>query len=197
VESLLGEKSATVARLIKGGKAAGPIVKAFETILKTQGEDAAIEYLRAEADGFHSTPYGHCINSFMVDPCPTHLECFNGCRHLTATGLTENRTNLVQLEARLQVAVDAIQARKGITGGAVASLPETAQDQANSVQLPAAAAIQRRVTTIGLDNQLAHATTRLANVRKLLAAEPGQVVFPDGPDLSKGSAQGTVLDDIL
>jgi hypothetical protein len=56
VELRLGEKSATVARLIKAGKARGPIVEAFRSIQQAKGEDAALEYLRAEADGFHSTP---------------------------------------------------------------------------------------------------------------------------------------------
>ena len=166
-------------------------------IQKNESEDAALDYLRAEADGFHSTLYGHCINSFMVDPCPTHVECFNGCRHLTSSGLTENHDNLVQLETRFQVAVDAIQARKqSIAGGTTLNLPATTQGQPGSMQV-STASIQKRITSIGLDNQLTHAMTRLTNVRKLLASEPGQVVFPDGPDLSKGSRKGTVLDDIL
>lgn len=198
VEARLGEKSATVARLIKAGKARGPIVEAFRTIQQTEGEDAALEYLRAEADGFHSTPYGHCINSFTVDPCPKHLECFTGCRHLSATDTTENRLNLVQLEARLETAVQAIETRQRMGSGAPLELNTESGDQ--HVLSVSAQSIRRWVPTgIGMDNQLAHAKTRLAGVRKLLATPPGQQVFPDGPDLSKDSGKpvGRVLDEIL
>lgn len=201
VEARLGEKSATVARLIKSGKARGPIVEAFRTIQQTQGEDAALEYLRAEADGFHATPYGHCVNSFTVDPCPKHLECFTGCRHLSATDLTENRLNLVQLEARLETAVQAIEARRQRIGrSAPLELDAVSRDQHTS-SLTVSAQSMRTWTPsgIGMENQLSHAKTRLAGVRKLLATPPGQRVFPDGPDLSKdyGKPVGRVLDDIL
>ncbi|NLR73692.1 hypothetical protein [Leeia aquatica] len=111
VEVSLGRKAATVARMIKAGKASGPIVDAFKNIQQTHGEDAAFEFLKLEADGFHSTPYGHCINSFTVDPCPKHLECFAGCRHLTATGMPQHHAHLVQLEGRLKDAVKAIESR--------------------------------------------------------------------------------------
>jgi hypothetical protein len=200
VEARLGEKSATVARLIKSGKARGPIVEAFKNIQQTQGEDAALEYLRAEADGFHSTPYGHCINSFTVDPCPKHLECFTGCRHLSATDLTESRLNLIQLEARLETAVLAIEARKQRIGRAPLELVTGSGDQHSSSLTVSAQSMRTSASSgIGMDNQLSHAKSRLAGVRKLLATPPGQQVFPDGPDLSRDSSQpvGRVLDDIL
>ncbi len=57
--------------------------------------------------------------------------------------------------------------------------------------------IQRRISgSIGLDNQLAHAKVRLEGVRKLLATAPGQLVFPDGADLSHDPVKpkGRVLD---
>jgi hypothetical protein len=54
--------------MIKAGKAKGPIVEAFFKIQREKGDDAAFDYLKVEADGFHSTPYGHCLNSFTVDP---------------------------------------------------------------------------------------------------------------------------------
>jgi hypothetical protein len=117
VEIMLGSKASTVARLIKAGKANGPIVDAFRRIQATDGDTAAYEYLRIEADGFHATPYGHCLNSFTVDPCPKHLECFSGCRHLSATDLPENRTNLLRLENKFQIAVDTIRARPAATIG--------------------------------------------------------------------------------
>jgi hypothetical protein len=111
IEMQLGTKATTVAKMIKTGKANGPIVDAFEKIQSTDGDEAAYEYLRVEADGFHATPYGHCLNSFTVDPCPKHLECFSGCRHLSATNLPENREHLVRLENRLQDALEAIGSR--------------------------------------------------------------------------------------
>jgi hypothetical protein len=111
IEVLLGEKAATVAKLIKGGKAKGPIVDAFARIQATDGDEAAYNYLRVEADGFHATPYGHCLNSFTVDPCPKHLECFANCRHLSATGLKENKVNLMRLEDKFKVAIETIKSR--------------------------------------------------------------------------------------
>lgn len=201
VEARLGEKSATIARMIRSGKARGPIVEAFHKIQLTDGEDAAFDYLNAEADGLHSTPYGHCINSFMVDPCPKHLECFTGCKHLSATDLSENRLNLVQLEARLETAVHAIESRKLPRMGPGASPQLEAENDSGAsptgdLQV-AAKLIEKRISSIGLDNQLAHAKTRLAGVRRLLATPPGQLVFPDGPDLSQDPTKpkGRVIDE--
>jgi len=111
VELFLGEKASTVARMIKGGRASGPVVDAFVRIQTKEGDAAAYEYLRVEADGFHATPYGHCLNSFTVDPCPKHLECFANCRHLSATGLPENKVNLIRLEGKFKVAIETIRAR--------------------------------------------------------------------------------------
>ncbi len=111
VELFLGEKATTVAKMIKGGKANGPIVDAFIRIQAKDGDTAAYEYLRVEADGFHATPYGHCLNSFTVDPCPKHLECFANCRHLSATDLPENNANLMRLEGKFKIAIETIKAR--------------------------------------------------------------------------------------
>ena len=117
IEAMLGEKASTVARLIKGGKANGPIVECFLRIQAAEGDAAAYEYLRIEADGFHATPYGHCLNSFTVDPCPKHLECFDNCRHLSATDLPENRANLVRLEGKFKGAIVTIKARPSTSIG--------------------------------------------------------------------------------
>lgn len=202
VEARLGEKSATIARLIKSGKARGPIVDAFKRIQLTDGEDAAVDYLAAEADGFHSTPYGHCINSFMVDPCQKHLECFNGCKHLSATDLAQARNNLVQLESRFETAIKTIEARKDtLLTGTQVKLPTSSDDgEAGQNALQAAPRpLEKRISTgVGLDNQLHHAQVRLKAVRKLLETPPGELVFPDGVDLSHDSAKskGMVLDDV-
>ncbi|WP_368563509.1 hypothetical protein [Pseudoxanthomonas sp. UTMC 1351] len=111
VETALGEKASTVAKMIQSGKASGPIVEAFKRIQSSEGDTAAFEFLKAEADGFHATPYGHCLNSFTVDPCPKHLECFSGCRHLSATNLPENRRHLRALELKLVAAIETAEAR--------------------------------------------------------------------------------------
>ena len=111
VEMALGEKASTVAKMIQSGKASGPIVDAFKKIQSAEGDTAAFEFLKVEADGFHATPYGHCLNSFTVDPCPKHLECFSGCRHLSATNLPENRRHLRTLELKLAAAVEIAEAR--------------------------------------------------------------------------------------
>lgn len=163
IEALLGEKASTVAKMIQTGKATGPLVGRFKEIQRKEGDEIAFEFLKSEADGFHATPYGHCINSFTVDPCPKNLECFAGCGHLTATNLPENRKHLEILERRFGVALSEAQSR------------------------PAG--------SIGLGNQIAHATIRLENVRKLLATPSGERVFPDGPDFSKHDTTRSILDN--
>lgn len=110
-EAALGENSATVAKLILAGKALGPIVATFKRIQREKGDEVAFDYLRVEADGFHATPYGHCVNSFTVEPCPKNLECFAGCCHLNATNLPENRSRLENLEKKYEVALSEVQAR--------------------------------------------------------------------------------------
>jgi hypothetical protein len=117
IEIMLGEKASSVARLIKSGKASGPIVETFRRIEENQGDAAGYEYLRAEADGFHGTPYGYCLNSFTVDPCPKHLECFAGCRHLSATDLPEHRENLIRLEGKLALALESVRSRSSTSIG--------------------------------------------------------------------------------
>ena len=110
-EEFLGPKAGAVARLIKVGRANGPIVKEFKRIEAQEGTESAYSFLKAEADGFHATPYGHCLNSFTVDPCPTHLECFNGCGHLSASNLPENRKHLMVLQGKLRNALELAHAK--------------------------------------------------------------------------------------
>jgi hypothetical protein len=110
-EAYLGPRAASVAKLITLGRANGPIVKEFKRLQQVEGDESAYNFLKAEADGFHATPYGHCLNSFTVDPCPAHIECFNNCRHLSATDLPENRKNVIILHGKLKDALEAARAK--------------------------------------------------------------------------------------
>ncbi|ROL70727.1 hypothetical protein [Pseudomonas vranovensis] len=87
-------------RMITANKIRGPIVDEFLQIQKDLGDDQAFSYLSAEADGLHATPFGFCVNSFTVDPCPKHLECYD-CRHLTRSPIAEENQNLQRLKQRL------------------------------------------------------------------------------------------------
>lgn len=111
-EFALGDKTATVYKMIKAERASGPIVDEFRKIQADEGDDAAFSFLRAEADGFHATPYGLCVSSFTVSPCPKHLQCFNGCRHLTSSPDPGVQANLRRLEIKLIATVDEVEARE-------------------------------------------------------------------------------------
>ncbi len=162
----LGENARQIYRLIAANRASGPIVDEFKRVQAEHGDTVAFEYLSAEADGLHVTPYGLCVNSFTVDPCPKHLECFNGCIHLTRTDVRDELVHLERLRDRMARVV-----------GQITEVPEA-----------------RR--TVGWRNQLAHARTRLDNIDKAIAARPGMKPFPDGEDLSKlagAAAKDSVL----
>ena len=149
----LPPKAQQVLKLIKIGKVRGPLVEEFWRIQVDEGEDAALDYLAVEADGFHATPYGYCVNSFTVDPCPKHLECFNGCRHLSKSQNPDHTANLDRIERQLELAVVKIQATPP--------------------------------GSIGRENQLREAQTKIENVRKTKSVAPGDRPFPDGKDLSE------------
>ena len=103
----------TVARMIKAGLVRTPVADQFRKIQAEYGDGQAFEYLAAEADGFHATPYGHCINGFTQEPCPKHLQCFGGCGHFVNTGLDRNVANLTAMVRKIETAVAAIKARPG------------------------------------------------------------------------------------
>jgi len=200
IEAQLSDKSATLARFVKSGRARGPIVDQFSKMQVQHGELVAIQYLSAEGPGFHPTPYGDCISDLMTNPCETHVECFNGCKNLVATDLDANKQNLLQLKARLEIAVSAIEKR-------LARIEDERQrklsiDFVEDLVEPASLTkttdgIESRVArNVGVENQLAHAKVRLAGVNKLLATSAGQLVFPDGKDLyiAGTSRRETVLD---
>lgn len=151
----LGPSARQTLGMILAGKVEGPIVEEFRQIQRREGDEAAFSYLEAEADGLHVTPYGFCLNSFTVDPCPKHLECFNGCRHLTRTEIDAERHALETLRERMRRTVDQIMA--------------TAEPH----------------RSIGWQNQLNHARTRLENIERTLMTTPGERPFPAGADLSR------------
>lgn len=107
----LHPKARAVAGLIKMGKASGPVIDQFKLIQRTKGDDEAFTFLAGEADGFHATPYGFCINSFMVEPCGKHLQCFDGCKYLVACLLDRQRANLEKLRERMVRSVAEISRR--------------------------------------------------------------------------------------
>ena len=96
-------------QMIMARKIRGPIVDEFLKIQADMGDDEAFRYLSAEADGLHATPFGFCVNSFTVDPCPKHLECYD-CRHLTRSGIPEEQQRLEQLKHRMIDVVNIIEA---------------------------------------------------------------------------------------
>lgn len=81
-----GSPSELVAKMVYSGAAASThIGQSFVKIQREHGDEAAINYLIANSDGFHFTPYGLCVNSFSVNPCARHLKCFDNCKHYVAT----------------------------------------------------------------------------------------------------------------
>jgi hypothetical protein len=148
----LGSQAADTYKLIKSDRVSGPIVDEFRHLQVTHGDDVAFEFLSAETDGLHVTPYGLCLNSFSIDPCPKNLECFTGCCHLGRTERTDEQANLEQLHQRLSAVAQ--------------KLTETPPDQRKW----------------GWNNQMTHVTERLAGIDAALKTRPGTKVFPDGND---------------
>ncbi|CDM63115.1 MULTISPECIES: hypothetical protein [Rhizobium] len=168
-EERLGNKALQVFKLISANRARGPVVDEFRKVQREYGDEAAFDYLNAEADGLHVTPYGLCMNSFTSDPCPKHLECFNGCLHLARTNVISEQENLERMRDRFAKVIITLEA-----------LPE---DRRN----------------IGWANQLTHARVRYENIVTALGTEPGMQVFPDGEDLSVTAEQkaGTTIIDTM
>lgn len=163
----LGDRTKELAKLIVARRVSGPIIDEFLQVQTSKGDQAAFEYLEAEADGLHVTPYGLCVNSFVVDPCPKHLECFNGCRHLTRTKVTSERENLQKL-LDMTIRVES----------SIKAVPEPNRN-------------------VGWENQLQSIATRVSNIKIVLDTAPDSRPFPDGRDLFTSVepvAQGSILD---
>lgn len=166
-EAVLGDKALLVFKLITANKAVGPIVTEFRKVQREYGDAAAFDYLNAEADGLHVTPYGLCMNSFTSDPCPKHLECFNGCMHLARTKVVSEAVHLERMRDKFAKVIVTLE-----------GLPESRRN-------------------VGWANQLTSARIKYDNIVKTLAAQPGEQVFPDGKDLSVTQEQkfgNTIID---
>ncbi|HVI90620.1 MAG TPA: hypothetical protein VM659_20135 [Dongiaceae bacterium] len=137
-EELLDEKSMTVYKLIKAGKVTGQVVDEFKAIQREYGEEAAFAYLAAEADGFHTTPYGYCITSFLVESCPKHLECFGGCCHFQNSDQEKHRRNLERVRDQLIKAIEIIEAKPSDSIGRANQL-EHAQKRLKYIKIALAA----------------------------------------------------------
>jgi integrase len=107
-----------VAKLIVGGLAEeSQMARTFRAMQASQGDRAAFLYLAANADGFHVTPYGLCLNSFWLNPCARHLKCFDGCKHFVASGLQEHIIRLTDLRPKLVAMKEAAAAKVATSMG--------------------------------------------------------------------------------
>lgn len=106
--------ASVVAKLVVGGFIQNSgIAQTFLHIQREQGDDAAFIYLVANADGFHVTPYGFCVNSFAMNPCARHLKCFDNCKHYAPSGAPEHRIALELLRDRLKLMRNKAESRPG------------------------------------------------------------------------------------
>ena len=107
-----GSAPESVAKMIVAGLIPqSHVSRSFVTIQQEHGDDAGFAYLAANADGFHVTPYGFCVNSFAMNPCPKHLKCFSGCSQFAPSGLKIHRVNLERLRERVEVQKERAQSR--------------------------------------------------------------------------------------
>lgn len=112
-------------KIFSSGRVRGPLVEEFQRIQREEGDEAALDFLKNEADGFHVTPYGFCLTNFTVDACPKHLECFNGCRHLALSSDEAPRRNLELLRDRLRQTLGEIQTATAAGSGRQNQLQHT------------------------------------------------------------------------
>ncbi|WP_270375863.1 hypothetical protein [Marinicauda sp. Alg238-R41] len=120
-EDLLTGPARDAFKLISAGRAQGPIADEFRRIQEAEGDETALVFLATEADGMQITPYGLCMNSFVVEPCPKHLECFNGCCHLVRTGSALEEQQLDKLAGRYRTILSTIDKHPGTQASKVAA----------------------------------------------------------------------------
>jgi hypothetical protein len=125
-------------KLIASNRGSGKLVTEFRRIQKEEGDEAAIVFLATEADGMQITPYGLCLNSFVVEPCPRHLECFGGCSHLMRTGLPGETAQLQKLADRYRMVLASVDRHPG---------SESAKAKAKAQATSRLAAIEQTIAT--------------------------------------------------
>lgn len=125
-------------KLIASNRGSGKLVTEFRLIQKEEGDEAAIVFLATEADGMQITPYGICLNSFVVEPCPRHLECFDGCSHLMRTGLPGETAQLHKLADRYRMVLASVDRHPG---------SESAKAKAKAQATSRLAAIEQAIAT--------------------------------------------------
>jgi len=143
-------KAKEVYKMIQGGLAVGLIVDEFKSIQRLEGDVQAFKFLAIEADGLHTTPYGHCVNSFTVDPCPKHLECFSGCVHLTRSPLAEHTKNLEGVKKRMDQILNSINDHPA-PSGAKNKMREHAQSRKAAIELMLSTPVGEKVFPEGED----------------------------------------------
>ena len=107
----LPDKAQTTLRLIMTGRARGPIVDKFIEIREASGEPEAFDFLAAEADGFHVTPWGYCLKNFWISSCPKHLQCTKNCGHYARSDNPAHDTHLRKVKSRTEVALKKLRAK--------------------------------------------------------------------------------------
>ncbi|EAP90982.1 hypothetical protein OA2633_02371 [Oceanicaulis sp. HTCC2633] len=149
-EDLLTGPARDAFKLISAGRAQGPIADEFRRIQEAEGDEAAIVFLATEADGMQITPYGLCMNSFVVEPCPKHLECFNGCCHLVRTGSALEERQLDKLAGRYRTLLSTIDKHPG-TQASKAAARRQAEERLTAIEQARGAAPGKQVFPDGPD----------------------------------------------
>jgi hypothetical protein len=166
-QRILGDSPAgMILKMINQKVVKGKIRDSFEKIQREQGEETAYEWLLHAADGLHITPYGFCANGFTVDPCPNHLQCFNNCRNLASIGSPKHKENLIKLEKRVQKSINEVRCKNRDKPG--------------------------HGLVVGYQNLIEYSENQLSNIRRVIETQPGDLVFPDGEDLSRAQDHGRV-----
>jgi len=80
----------------------GELTETYHNIKLKKGDNIAELFLKTFANAMHITPYGVCTNDFSLQPCPLHLECWNGCSNLHMTGSDHETEQLQGLIAQTE-----------------------------------------------------------------------------------------------
>lgn len=64
---------------LKEAVRSGEVVGSVSEVYRRLSADEREEFLDAEIEAVHVTPFGTCTHNFAVKPCPYHVQCLNGC----------------------------------------------------------------------------------------------------------------------